>query len=58
LEAIVWALEAELDIAKGESELVELTEQELQAWIRVADSDAEAANTRKKAVPRAIPAKN
>jgi hypothetical protein len=58
LEATVWALEAELDIAKGESELVELTEQELQAWIRVADSDAEATNTRKKAVPRAIPVEN
>jgi hypothetical protein len=58
LEATVWALEAELDIARGKSELIEVSEEGLQAWIQAADADAEAANTREKVVLGAIPAQN
>jgi hypothetical protein len=55
LEATVWTLEAELDIARGKSELIEVSEEDLQAWIQAADADAEAANIREKAVPGDVP---
>ncbi len=56
LEATVWALEAELDLATGKSELIEVTEEALQDWIRTADAAAESEAKTKKVCVDAIPA--
>ena len=61
LEATVWALEAELDLATGKSELVEVTKETMQEWLRAADADAAHAEAEseaktKKARINAVPA--
>jgi Antitoxin Phd_YefM, type II toxin-antitoxin system len=33
-EATIWALEAELKLAKGESELIDISEETLQQWLQ------------------------
>lgn len=37
-EATIWALEAELKLATGESALVDISEATLQAWIQATDA--------------------
>ena len=56
LEATVWALEAELDLATGKSELIEVTEEALQEWIRKTDAAPETEVKTKKARVDAVPA--
>ncbi|MCE7979589.1 MAG: type II toxin-antitoxin system Phd/YefM family antitoxin [Caldilinea sp. CFX5] len=63
-EATILALEAELNIATGQSELVDISEEMLQAWIQATDEEVNSnaavdaiTKTRPARIPRdAIPA--
>ena len=55
-EATIWALEAELNLTAGKSELIDVSDDELKRWMTDSDRTARKNGNEAKVIPDALPA--